>query len=334
MKNLYPTILCLIAMIHGHAQFSGQFDPNKWSTNLSAGSNGTVSLDGIPDFIFINGSDGGSGSNADTDFTILVKSTGRLRFSWMYHTNNSNANPQYDQAGFLINGVFTPLSNNAGGVDQADDFISPLITAGTVIGFRIRSVDNARGAAELTITNFTFTETILPVKLTDFTARIKDNGVDLQWKTAGETNFSHYELERAGEDMLFRQIQKLEGRNLAVYNTNDSRPVPGANFYRLRMVDKDGVARYSEVVSVKTADLVPGRLFPNPATATLSMELDALKQTKETVQILDLAGKVVQSVSFELNKGKNRIEFNTRSLPAGSYFLRLSSGQTRSFIRN
>ncbi|MBB1284699.1 hypothetical protein HRH25_09980 [Flavisolibacter sp. BT320] len=41
-----------------------------------------------------------------TDFTIVAPTSGIWRYTWTYHSNDQDGDPQYDPAGILINGVF------------------------------------------------------------------------------------------------------------------------------------------------------------------------------------------------------------------------------------
>ena len=129
-------------------QFSGPYAPGNWSFTANGGS-GSVNTGGAPASIMLTGNDAG-GTNVNTDFTIVAAATGNLSFSWLYNTVDTGT---YDSAYYLVNGVETFLANNT--TPGAAGAVGPIaVTAGQVIGFRVRSADGAFGPADLTISNF------------------------------------------------------------------------------------------------------------------------------------------------------------------------------------
>src|SRR5689334_1135631 len=168
MKAFY--FLCFLFLCYSSkAQFSFGYAPSKWNTYLASGSSGSVNTSGAPNSIMLIGSDGANASNMDVDYTITALASGVFSFSWAYHTNDSDADPQWDIAGVLINGTFTQLTNNTpGNVDQSGNY-STSVAAGAVIGFRLRAVDNIFGNATFTISSFSSPGGTLPVKLLSFT---------------------------------------------------------------------------------------------------------------------------------------------------------------------
>ncbi len=50
----------------------------------------------------------------------------------------------------------------------------------------------------------------LPVKLVSFTAATTTNGISIDWKSVSEENFDYYDLQRAGEDLVFAPIARIE----------------------------------------------------------------------------------------------------------------------------
>lgn len=67
------------------------------------------------------------------------------------------------------------------------------------------------------------------------------------------------------------------------------------------------------------------RIYPNPATNQLNIDLIASKETKSIVQIYDLTGRMVSQVyEGNLNEGKNTISgVNVSNLPKGLYTLKV-----------
>jgi len=72
----------------------------------------------------------------------------------------------------------------------------------------------------------------------------------------------------------------------------DEAPRPGANYYRLRMVDHDESYEYSRVVVLYTEDEQgAATVFPNPTVNIL--KIDGLGEEELTVRVMDAHGRVV-----------------------------------------
>jgi hypothetical protein len=73
-----------------------------------------------------------------------------VTFDWNYSTADG---PFWDPFGYLLNGSFTQVTNDGGGVFQNGTSTFNVL-AGDSFGFRIFTVDNLFGRASVTISNF------------------------------------------------------------------------------------------------------------------------------------------------------------------------------------
>jgi len=67
-------------------------------------------------------------------------------------------------------------------------------------------------------------------------------------------------------------------------------------------------------------------LFPNPTEDELNLRFTLNNKEDLNFIITDLSGKVSQEHSFKANEGSNLVMFDTNSLSAGMYFLKIASG--------
>ena len=145
LRNVTPFVLCLgFFALTASAQdfdFDGYYDPANWTTT----GTGSVDTSGAPSSITLIGPD--AGSAADLDFTIEVPASGNFSFNWAY---NSTDSPGFDHGGWLLNGVFTELSDTSG----ESGSVSTPVSAGDIIGFSIISDDGLFDPGTMTITNF------------------------------------------------------------------------------------------------------------------------------------------------------------------------------------
>jgi hypothetical protein len=343
MRNLYLSCFALLCVVlNAHAQFSGNYSPAKFTTTLSPGANGTVNASGAPASITITGSndpsDIQSNTPMDVDYTARAGASGIFKFNWSYHTNDMDTDPLYDPAGVLVNGVFTQLTNNAMGIVDQSGSYSVGVTAGDIIGFRVRAKDNIYGNATFTISGFSAPSSILPVKLALFTGRPQGNAIQLQWKAAMEINTSHYDVQRSANGINFTSIGKVGAGIIGgQYQFADMTPMQGKNYYRLRMVDNDNSFEYSGIIVLTaghtTFDQPVLSLFPNPATTAITLVVQSHVTTADVLQLCNAAGVMVRSENLVLPPGGLNKQLNIASLSPGTYFIKLH-GITLPFVKN
>ncbi len=93
--------------------------------------------------------------------------------------------------------------------------------------------------------------TALPVNWLDVSATKEDRYVLIKWKTTAESNMRNYEIERRNANGGFDKLGEVNPYNSPTINNYsfvDTRPNLGANYYRIRQVDKNGMFSYSRVV--------------------------------------------------------------------------------------
>ncbi|UOQ52655.1 beta strand repeat-containing protein [Hymenobacter cellulosivorans] len=176
----------------------------------------------------------------------------------------------------------------------------------------------------------------LPVELTQFTATANNLDAQLSWATAQEKNSAYFEVERSVAGQPFRVISQVkaagtttQGQRYAFLDAGAARLATTA-YYRLRQVDQDGTSAYSPVRTV-TFGAAPAdfSVTPNPTTAKLRVQFtDASGQATATVYSV-----LGQALLTQALNPSGEAELDVRSLPAGSYVLRLltSQGVTRNF---
>ncbi len=159
----------------------------------------------------------------------------------------------------------------------------------------------------------------LPVTLLGFDGWQKDKGAFLSWSAAGNDQLDYFLLERKTTDGNFSSIHRIQSSGLAGnsnYEYFDMFSNEGDVFYRLKMVDKDGSFSYSPVVIVKLKLQAGFRIFPNPATSTLTVVHADAEEIIE-MQVVNAAGQIVQRQA--VMAGARQSTLNVQSLKAGLY---------------
>src|SRR5690606_34593965 len=74
---------------------------------------------------------------------------------------------------------------------------------------------------------------ILPVKVSSFTARLINNRTQLKWNVGTEDNVNRYEVERSQDGVDFMEVATVNASGSSSYMAVDANPQTGINCYRL-----------------------------------------------------------------------------------------------------
>ncbi len=170
----------------------------------------------------------------------------------------------------------------------------------------------------------------LPLILKSFMVKSdEDRNNLLRWVTEAENNVDHFLLERSSNGISFKTLEKIPAKNGPLqneYSYLDDNPHKGFNYYRLKMADKDGSARYSFVIKinagVKTAEALT--VSPNPVTNKFIVSTQYASRQNITIRILDINGKPVYTRNEVSVTGQNSFVLdNLQNIAPGTYILEL-----------
>ena len=169
---------------------------------------------------------------------------------------------------------------------------------------------------------------VLPVSLTNFSARWDNSEVAIAWKINNEINLSSFELEYSRDGLNFTKLTSLSyQKGISDYSYDHLSPSV-KNFYRLKMIDADDKYFYSKILSVqKTSSRKAVTVYPNPAYIDLTVQVNTIRFEKIIIDIIDNAGHALISKSFKLSPGQNYLSIDgIERLPASTYILKVKSG--------
>jgi hypothetical protein len=128
--------------------FTGPYDVSNWTSIIDGGS---ISTAGAPLLVSLTSADDGGG-NQNQDFVFLAFEPATISFDWNFLTFDADG-PLFDPFGWLLNGVFTQVTDNVGATDQSGR-VNFDVVPGEVFGFRANAFDSIEGSATTTISNF------------------------------------------------------------------------------------------------------------------------------------------------------------------------------------
>lgn len=176
----------------------------------------------------------------------------------------------------------------------------------------------------------------LPVNLVSFTGRLREARPVLSWKSANETGFKEYVLERSADTRSYAPVATIKAKggtaNTYQYDDDITPFAIGRFYYRLKLVNNDGTYTYSQVVTlVLTKD---GRLViditPNPVRDALKAVVYSNQRSEATISVQDYTGRILNTRTMRLSEGANTLTLSTgKPLANGVYFLTVTAKENR-----
>jgi hypothetical protein len=232
-------------------------------------------------------------------------------------------------------GTFAGTYNSAdSAIKVFDATYAPNVTE-SVFDFGVQGANVVRSATLIpTDTNSfgsicgqqTFGFTPLPLDLLQFDIAQQNGSVLLSWETAKEYGVKAFEVEYSNDGSLWNRIGDVKASGNYDFNNyrfTHNNPKAGSNLYRLKMADIDGKFTYSPVKSIVVKNIKgSGSVYPNPFSATLNLEYRNTNEAHNaTIQIVDIAGKILETTGWNMTEGLNNKVLNVNKLSGGIYFL-------------
>jgi hypothetical protein len=169
----------------------------------------------------------------------------------------------------------------------------------------------------------------LPVSLTSYTASVKNNFIQLDWKTVSEQNNEYFTILKSLDGKLFENIGRVNGvgnsDKLQNYSFVDKNPSKGVAYYKLMQYDFDGKEAELGIktVSINMQDDYL-TTYPNPASDYIRINTRNNKFTGTmSVKLYDLNGAILMSKSF--GESSNEIELPLINISSGKYLVSITS---------
>jgi trimeric autotransporter adhesin len=216
--------------------------------------------------------------------------------------------------------------------DACGSSISGIPSAQTITGRYTQSTFGH--ALQATISSFsTFyfmsTSSTLPANVITFKANAVGDAAKLLWAVEDQENVKTYVIERSRNNINFVASGSVDARGNAgeniEYQFTDINAAAFAStvYYRIKIVDKDGNAKYTQVipVSFETYTRAFVSVQPNPVVNNATVLVTSTAEEMVQLRVTDNTGRVVISKNIRLVKGRNTLELNVNSLTSGLYYI-------------
>jgi|GEM_PF-2072357 len=180
------------------------------------------------------------------------------------------------------------------------------------------------------------TDWFTPVELTSFTASVSHSKVKLNWQTATELNNQGFEIQRKLENSEWITIGFRTGKGTTTeptayfYEDDISEISVTKIFYKLKQIDFDGTASYSDEVGVATQpfDYALLQNYPNPFNPETIIKYEIPQISNVKIEVFDVLGKVIKVlVAEQKTAGRYEIKFDASSLASGIYYYRIKANE-------
>ena len=194
-------------------------------------------------------------------------------------------------------------------------------------GWQMGTFDPAQGSDTPGVAN-----SVLPVELAAFEARVDGDSVTLLWTTASETNNAGFAIEhRATAE--YEELAFVAGQGTTADETHYSHTTsglsPGKHVFRLRQTDLGGLVSYSSAIEVlleQTDTYLLSSAYPNPFNPMTSVELSVRETQMITAEAFDMLGRRVALMHRGIvEAGETRqLRFSAEHLSTGFYTIRIT----------
>jgi hypothetical protein len=183
----------------------------------------------------------------------------------------------------------------------------------------------------------------VPVTLTYFTARLDNKNVNkaiLNWNTQSEINTQYYDLERSFDGVFFDKRANVQAIGTS-YTSQDYQYLDDITeidkkiiYYRLKIVDNNGLVNYSAVIPLKLGSTEIKdeiKVYPNPFVSTENIQIYSTSNQIATIDLYSSDGKLIKKYTQSLIKGSNLIILNSLDiLPSAQYYLKIKMSNNTS----
>lgn len=155
----------------------------------------------------------------------------------------------------------------------------------------------------------------------------------LKWTTATETNNSGFMIERSSNNIDFSEIAFVNGNGTSTevtdYEYRDAVLTVGKYFYRLKQIDFDGTATYSNVIETEIngpAVFDLSQNYPNPFNPSTMIKFSLPVDSYVRIELFNTLGeKVDELTNRDYSIGNHEINFDASKLSNGVYYYTISA---------
>ncbi|MDQ6762569.1 MAG: T9SS type A sorting domain-containing protein [Bacteroidota bacterium] len=255
-------------------------------------------------------------NNPSGSYTITLYYTKAEKDGWEAATGLQWNNIQLIKTSKAVSGATPTNPAGAGTVEEVMPIHGTLGTDFT-LSYTFNTGFSGFGAGLISST--------LPTTLLNFNGSIQNTAVLLKWKSENETNVNYYEVQHSFNGGDFEFLGKVKSlavggfeRNYSILDTKAG----ALNYYRLKVVDKNGSIAFSKIISVN----MPGArqkifVLNNPFQNSIDLRFANQPKEKVTLKLYNTLGSLIAAKDFPAAGNYIKFEMPSTSIRKGFYLL-------------
>lgn len=158
---------------------------------------------------------------------------------------------------------------------------------------------------------------VLAYNLLSLKAIVINNQVQLNWEIPLEETSVKFIIERSKDALDFSEIGAIpvSETSLNSFSYRDENPIKGINYYRLKVIDKDGSYFYSNIIKI-VISVKEILIRPNPASGFTILNHPSSSSTSK-IKLVDNLGRVIKVIDVVPNTIETII--NLKGVSSGIY---------------
>jgi Secretion system C-terminal sorting domain len=173
----------------------------------------------------------------------------------------------------------------------------------------------------------------LPVFIAELKAFRKDAAIELNWNVLTETDIIGYDIEKSTDGSTFLKAGYLTAFNnpsgTAEYKWLDVVPYIGNNYYRLKILELNGITKYTSIVKVLFGNGAPAvNIYPNPVqNKVITLQFTGMEKGVYSLLFTNLHGQTVYQKTISHSGGNAAHVINMPGqIQGGVYYLKTTNG--------
>lgn len=177
---------------------------------------------------------------------------------------------------------------------------------------------------DLVLTEFS-PAVLMPIEISRWVVTNLEESVLLEWTTASEDNNNYFTVERSLDGITWTALGKLQGAGTTSmshsYSFEDTKPLSGISYYRIRQTDFNGESTCSSVKSVNRPrsqeDLFKAYTIADKNYFVVEGDMIAAC----AIEVYDVQGRKITKVSYHTS-ATSRVNIDAGNLPMGTYIIK------------
>jgi hypothetical protein len=166
-----------------------------------------------------------------------------------------------------------------------------------------------------------FSGSAFPTQQTDLNGEILDNSNRLVWTTDPSFDLVDLRLERSSDGVEFGTIHVITGDEQSGGEFSDDTPLPGTNYYRLRLENGNGDVQFSEVVLLNRTDFFDIKITPYPAGQQINVEITSIEPGRYGLTVQNALGQKIVTRQVNVNTRRHIEVINSSAFMSGVYYI-------------